>query len=607
MTWISKKWAAHKALREDARRKASVESKRQQHTDMVVNAVKKHQMRISESVLAGLLNVEGPKWEVMPYTPPKGVTSDEHVLAMDAEWGDTWGNQPVLFSMNGFPGFPYLTELTQITEYRDMSERTAKEMTRKWIKLRTRSGEDRGEEIKVIESELERLNARELFKQAATLDGFMGRAQIFMDLGDTEGAELETMLMLNPFKIQKGTLRKLKIVEPITTYPAAYNSSWPLRADYYAPSAWFVYGQKVHASRMLTFVSRPLPDLLKPVYNFSGMSLSQLARPYVDYWLNTRDSVGKLLRNFSTPILKTDLSTVLTGTDDQGIIQRAKMFNLLRDNQGLMMLDFTTESFEKHDTSLDGLDKLQAQAQEHMAAVAKTPLVILLGITPSGLNATAEGDLKIYYDHVNDMQEAIFRPNLETLLKIIMLSSFGEVLEDITFDFEPLMTMTGKEMALIQKSKTEEAVALVNIGAVSPEEVRANKANDPDSGWDNLDVDHVDGTLTPGAAKGGQPGGPDPEMTAQENSVGDARVIVVDANQHTDGRVSESKKDHASRALQLTRKAERASGDACDESTHRAAAEAHIKAASYHGLSTPEGQSHWKQGLEHIKQSEGWA
>ena len=439
---------------------------------------------------------------IEPYTPPSGVAPARHVLACDAAWSTTLGGSTgaVLFSGMGFPGFPYLTELTQITEYRDMSERVAYEMVRKWIKLRSVSGTDRSEETKVIERAMRRLKVRDLFRQAAIMDGFMGRAQIFIDCGDTEGPELKTPLMLNSFKIQKGSLRGFKMVEPITTYPAQYNASVPLQQDYYVPSSWFVYGQEVHASRLLTFVSRPLPDLLKPAYNFSGMSLSQLAQPYVDYWLNTRDSVGALLRNFSTCVYLTNMDDVLSGGSGQNFIARAQAFVQMRDSQGLMVLDKNKEQFEKHDTSLAGLDKLQAQAQEHMAAVAKTPLSILLGITPTGLNASNDGEVRTFYDYVGDLQEALFRGPLEVIIKVIQLSELGYMDDDITFDFAPMMAMTEKERSLIRKADADCAQIYDVLGAVSPEEIRENLINDPESGWNNLSKGVASNKLTPNPA-----------------------------------------------------------------------------------------------------------
>lgn len=495
--WVPRIFAGWYAQHELTKRRAAhhqeVEATIQKYGPMKIGDIFQERLDLEAPPKSSTANHGIPErlpFPVKAYTPPSGVAPAEHVLAMDDQMTNLYGTNNSMFTGLGFPGFPYLTELTQITEYRDMSERAANEMVRKWVKLRSISKGDKADRILALEAAMKKHCVRELFRQCAILDGFMGRAQLFVDLGDIAGLELKTPLMLNRFKVAKDSLRGFKVVEPITTYPANYNSTNPLASNYYVPSSWFVYGQEVHASRLLQFISRPLPDLLKPAYNFSGMSLSQLGQPYVDYWLNTRDSVGKLLRNFSTTVLTTDMSDALSGGSSADIFGRMRLFTQFRDNQGIFMLDKgREETITQINTPLSGLDKLQAQAQEHMAAVAKTPLVILLGITPTGLNSSAEGDIRVFYSYIADQQEAIFRRNLETVLKVLMLNEFGEVDDDIAFDFAPLFEMSDKEHADIRKLNADEATALSALGAVSPEEVRARLALSPDSGWDNLDTD----------------------------------------------------------------------------------------------------------------------
>jgi phage-related protein (TIGR01555 family) len=552
-----------------------------------------------------------------PYTPPKGVVPSElsRGLAMDASWNNLVQDSSFyLGNLNsitatvldglGFPGFPYLTELAQITEYRDMSERTAAEMTRKWVELRSKGDDDKTDIIARLNTKLERFQIRERFRHAATLDGFMGRAQLFPNFGDVKGQELESPLMLNHYKIKKGSLRGFKVVEPVTTYPADFNSTNPLASDYYIPSSWWVYGQKIHASRLLTFESRPLPDLLKPVYNFSGMSLSQLAQPYVDYWFGTRDSIGRLLKNFSITNLATDLDVLLqTGGDD--LIKRAQLFSKFRDNQGLFMTNKDTEVLTQLNTPLSGLADLQAQAQEHMAAVAKTPLVILLGITPKGLNPSAEGEVRIYYDYVADQQEKLFRKNLELVLQMIMLDELGYIDEDITFDFLPLFALTGKEEAMIRKSDSERDTAMIQAGVLSPLEVRAKLSADPSSGYNGIDVDDLPAPppvpAGPPTGKGKDEQGSvteDPGFTAEANAgdttadvaldiMRDADRLVHDGgfrgNQHIGG-VSE-KDGPLEQAMKLTASANvasRTAGKLGTRRAHRKALVAHSRALEAH-------------------------
>jgi phage-related protein (TIGR01555 family) len=412
-------------------------------------------------------------------------------LAMDDAMSDVYGYVNQSFGCHeSFPGYPLLAQLTQIAEYRMLSEKTANAMVRKWIKLHSKGDGDKTKQIAEIEEAMTQLNVREMFGECAKLDGFFGRGQLFVDLGEVEGAGLETPLFKDK-SVVLGKLRKLKVVEPMFTYPNVYNSSNPLADDYYKPRSWFVMGQKVHATRLLTFVSRPVPVILKPAYNFGGMSMTQLARPYVENWLKTRTSVNRMISNYSTSGLKTDMSTVLTGDSGEDLLARADLYSQIRDNQGLMLVDNNTEEFFQFNTPLSGLDQLQAQAQEHMASVASMPLPVLTGVTPSGLNASSEGDIRIFYDHVHDMQCSLFKDNLQEVLELVQLSVHGAVDPDIGFDFVSLWEQDAGELAANRKSDAEAAAVLVDIGAVSPEEVRQKLATDENSGYNGINVNKM--------------------------------------------------------------------------------------------------------------------
>lgn len=427
-----------------------------------------------------------------PFGPPKmmpGVVPKGEGLAMDSELSDvySYANQMYGSSHGHFPGYPTLAHMTQVAEYRMLSEKSAEAMTRKWIKLRSKGDDDsKAERISQIEDELRRLSVRDLFQEVATHDGFFGRAQLFIDLGEQDGSGLEIALFMDK-SIVKGKLRRFKLIEAMFTYPNVYSASNPMADDYYNPVSWFVMGKKVHATRLLTFVGRPVPDILKPAYNFGGLSMSQIARPYVENWIKTRDSVNRLISNYSTSGIKTNLASALEGGDGEDVIARAQLYGDMRDNQGVMLLDKDTEEFFQFNVPLSGIDQLQAQAQEHMASVSSMPLPVLTGVTPSGLNASAEGDIQIFYDYINGRQNKLFRPNLETIIKLIQLSAFGDVDDDIVFDFVPLWEATEKESSETRKADAETAQMYYDMGVVRPEEIREKIARDETSGY-NLDL-----------------------------------------------------------------------------------------------------------------------
>nr|WP_162505793.1 anti-CBASS Acb1 family protein [Candidatus Arsenophonus triatominarum] len=66
-------------------------------------------------------------------------------------------------------------------------------------------------------------------------------------------------------------------------------------------------GQTIHASRFIDLVTRPVSQILKPAYNFGGLSLIQLMEPYVKAWETIRDEIPKIVKAFTLAGLKTDM------------------------------------------------------------------------------------------------------------------------------------------------------------------------------------------------------------------------------------------------------------------------------------------------------------
>lgn len=427
--------------------------------------------------------------QLPPGVAPEGVTPP--VIATDSATSAAYTFAAAQFPGGGFPGFSYLSNLATRAEFRAFAASMSTEITREWIEFTSKQDDDTdsADKIKAIEAEFKRLGVRQAVQKAAEHDCLFGRGQLFVGV---RGAERNLPLILSPATVPQGSLESVVPVEAVWTTPAAYNALDPVAPDFYRPSSWFMLGREVHASRLLTIITRPLPDILKPAFNFAGMSLSQLAEPYVNNWLRTRQSVADLINNFSITVLSTSMEQILQGDDDGAdLLARADLFNATRSNKGLMLLDKDREELTQVNAPLSGLHELQAQSQEHMCSVSRMPAIILTGISPSGLNASSDGEIRVFYDWIAAQQEAYWREPLETILKVVQLSLFGEIDQDIGFEFRPLYQMTPKELAEIREAESRTASAYVTLGALDPSEVRDKLAKDPESGFAGIDVDAV--------------------------------------------------------------------------------------------------------------------
>src|SRR5690554_4802123 len=414
---------------------------------------------------------------------------------------------------SSFPGYPALAAMSQSSDYRSVAETTATEMTREWgqFKIDDPDIEDDSEltdeqlEARKLEKEaqtrkrLEKINAitdafkvhdiRTLVRKAIEVEYSMGRAQIYIKLDHPDDS---LPFVLSERGVAKGALKGFRLIEPMWSTPSVYNAADPTADDFYVPSKWFVLGREVHSDRLMTLIMRPVPDMLKPAYNFGGISMFQLMKPYVERYQRTADSVAQLARAYSLTILSTDMSGILAGGDGAADLWlRAGLFNKGRDNTGLMLLDKEAEEISQINTPLSSLPELLTKSQEQMAAPSHTPLVKLLGVTPSGLNANSDGEIRVYYDYIMAQNEAHIRPIIERISYLMQLDMFGEIDPAIVWEFNPLYQLNEKEIAETQEIKARTAGHLVERGIVSELEARQALAADEDSAFNTIDVSDV--------------------------------------------------------------------------------------------------------------------
>lgn len=414
-------------------------------------------------------------------------TQHEHAAAagaMDAS-GDML-NALSFVECTGFPGFPMLALLAQLPEYRTMAETLADETTRKWGKVHSTGSSD-PDRLEKIETELERLNVRAQLNEAVVWEQLFGRSHVYMRFkGDDEQGAKQDPVLRTARGIPQGSFLGVRTIEAYSTTPDNYNSIDPTRDDFYVPSSWWVLGMRVNSTRMHTLISRPVPYMLKAAYSFAGVSMSQLAMPYVDNWLRTRQSVSDTLKQFSISGMQIDMAQALQPGGNMDLTARADLFNTMRDNRNVMLLDKETEEFFQFNTPLSSLDALQAQSQEQMASVSHIPLVKLLGTTPTGLNASSDGEIRVWYDYVASYQNKNLLPIVCDILKAIQLSLFGDIDPSISFVFDPLYELTELEKAEVRFKDAQAASLYIQDGVITPEVERERLQSDPLAGYDGL-------------------------------------------------------------------------------------------------------------------------
>ena len=387
-----------------------------------------------------------------------------------------------------FMGYAALQDISQNGIIRACIETVADDMLREFGTVKGTE-----EQVTVLNAELLRYNIQRTLHQVAEYVGYFGGCMVYIDTGaDAAQRQLPLNISNLSSEIGKDKLVGFTVIDPINIYPGVYNSTDPLRSDFYKPDHWFVMGQKVHASRLLRFVANEVPLLLKPVYNFFGIPQSQILWDYVMHFGTVRKATADMATKYSMTVFKTDMSAILFDKGDSSQIdKRIGLMTRYRNNNATIAIDKEAEDIVNVSSSLQGLTDVGRQALEFLAAINRTPAVKLLGISPSGFNATGESDIRNYYDHIKSQREKLFRDAIQTILKCLQLNSFGFINPEISFEWDELGQEDEAALAATQKTKADTMAVLLDRDVISAEEARERLVADKDSGFDGIDPDDV--------------------------------------------------------------------------------------------------------------------
>ena len=128
---------------------------------------------------------------------------------------------------------------------------------------------------------------------------------------------------------------------------------------------------------------------------------------------------------------------------------------------------------ETHPYTFAGLSDIYELFMLDMAGAAEIPATKLFGRSPSGLNATGEGDLRNYYEAIAQMQERILRPALDKLLPVMAISCWGFAPQDMEIIFQPVMTTTAADRAQLEQTLSSSVIAAFQAGLITREEALA--------------------------------------------------------------------------------------------------------------------------------------
>jgi phage-related protein (TIGR01555 family) len=332
----------------------------------------------------------------------------------------------------------------------------------------------------------ENIAALSNLKLAAYWNRLKGGSAILISVID--GMEMSEPL--NPLKIR--AFEKLKVLD--RTEIDFKNIQWqndPTQMRFGLPLLYpvkFDFGnsvqniQLVHYSRIIELHGDTLPKQaetsLSPEQRFWGISILQRAEERLRMLGSSLGSIDQLLQEMGIGKFKLkNLSDMLSSTEGKEILmRRVEVMDLTRSTFRSQFFDAEGEDFTRDSLNLQGLPEILYIIFMLVAADTGYPITRLFGVSPGGMNATGESDMRNYYDGVRSLQTSEVYPMVLRLVRII--SEWKNIPEPY-IKFLPLQTMNEKEQAELEKIKADKEKLeadtyklYVDMGVLEPYQVK---------------------------------------------------------------------------------------------------------------------------------------
>lgn len=269
--------------------------------------------------------------------------------------------------------------------------------------------------------------------------------------------------------------------------PQQWNDD-PLSARYSTPEVYLltrigVVGSRslrVHATRVIRFDGAETTTRRKA--ELQGWGDSVLQRVYQDLrTLRSGDAaVAELIQSASQGVFKIkNLFELMTGDGKDVFRKRMELMDMCRSVARSVLLD-VDESYERVETAaLTGLPDVLDRFAERVSASSEIPLTVLMGRSPAGMNATGESDVRGWYDAVAAERNAILKPRVEYLVRVLLLAKNGPTKgaepSGWKATFPPLWQPTQTELADLRGKVATQDATYIEKGVLTAEEVAVNR------------------------------------------------------------------------------------------------------------------------------------
>jgi hypothetical protein len=357
---------------------------------------------------------------------------------------------------------------------RNVVDLPAEDATREW-----REWQADAEQITAIEAEEKRLGLQCKTMQNLKRARLFGGAAIYIGTRDLDASK-----PLEPAKIGKGGLQYLAVLNR-SEVTAGQIQRDPRLPGFGMPVSYRLNpatgaSVEIHPSRLVIATGEEVQDDRYSAHPGWGDSTLNATISAVRNLDATIANVASLV--FEAKVDVIGINGFNDGLRSGGtayetmVLARTSLTARGKGINGALLMD-AEDTYDQKTASFATLPDIIDRFMQMVAASAGIPMTRLFGIAAAGMNATGQGDEKIYFDRVRVIQTLELDPAMEILNECLIRSALGDRPPELHWTWRPLFQVSAKERADMGKVLVDSAKVLYDMDILPQEAIAATIVN----------------------------------------------------------------------------------------------------------------------------------
>ncbi len=323
------------------------------------------------------------------------------------------------------------------------------------------------DEIKDLEDDIEDQAVLDVVKEALIWQRLYGGGAIIIN---TNQDPAEPLSLKGIRKLELYACNRWELMAPWKIGTKSQELNPWLRAASATSDCYDFYGERIHHTRVLTFVGKAAPYIIR--WQLQGWGMSEYERMVEDFnaYIKTKEVLYDLLQEAKIDVYQIDglRNQLVSDAGTEATRKRIQAMNQFKNFNNAILLD-KLDLFDQKQLTFSGIADIMKENRMGIASALRMPISKIFGVSSTGF-ASGEDDIENYNSMVKSEIRTPLKRKLRTIFKLMTVAKFGEEF-DLDIEYHPMRDLSAVDEETVKTSKQNRYFMYYDRNLMSAKEI----------------------------------------------------------------------------------------------------------------------------------------